>query len=254
MDQQAPETTRKTVEQPLEVTIYQHSMVLYWWPVWLLGLIMAAVTWFGGEHVTIGGQTMWFHPSRNVGIIYLSVVFFVFVVTHMSLKGTVSILILTVGLAAALVFAVLGWWDAVFSLEHHLSIHMDLGFYLIVSLVLFSIWIVSVFVSDRCTYYVFRPGQMIERKIFGGGSRTYDTRGMAVYRIRVDPFRHWTLGFGSGDLHISTSGAERTTFDLQNVMSIDRKLKLIQQLSAMSPEQLSDFAKPAEVPPENPGE
>ncbi len=251
MDQRATTATEKRVEEPLEIKIYQHSMVFHWWPVWLVGFIMAVATCLGGEHVSIAGQTMWFHPSRNVGAIYLSVVFFVFVATHLSLKGMVSILILTVGMAVAIVFALLGWWDTVFSLESHLSIHMDLGFYLIVSSVLFALWFASVFVFDHFTCYIFRPGQMIERKIFGGGSRTYDTRGMAVYRIRVDPFRHWTLGLGSGDLHISTAGAECTTLDLHNVTFIDRKLKIIQRLSAMSPEHLSDFVKPAEEQPKN---
>src|SRR5258708_7229385 len=31
------------------VVIYSHSNFFYWWPVWVIGYIMAAITWFGGD-------------------------------------------------------------------------------------------------------------------------------------------------------------------------------------------------------------
>ena len=239
--------------KPLEVKVYQHSMLFYWWPVWLLGFVMAAITWVGGEQVTVGGETMWFHPSRNVGVIYLTVTLFVLLVTHMTLRGALAMMMVTIAIAAAIIFAVLGWWDDLFSLESHLSIHMDLGFYLVVSTTLLVLWVAAFFIFDRVTCYVFRPGQMTEQSVFGGQSRTYDTRGMAIYRLRADPFRHWSLGFGSGDLHIATTGAERITMDLCNVMMVNDKLKAIQQLSAMSPEKPSDLTTTPEQPSRGPG-
>jgi hypothetical protein len=196
---------------------------------------------------------MWFHASRNVGVIYLTIALFVFLVTHTSIKGALTTVILTVLVAASVLFAVLGWWDDLFSLERHLSIHMDFGFYLVVSTVLFLLWVASLLLFDRLTYYVFTPGQLTEKSVLGGGSRTYDTRGMAIYRLRVDPFRHWSLGLGSGDIHVATTGAEKVSLELRNVLFVERKLVMIKQLSAMSPENLSDLTKSGSPPAANAG-
>ncbi len=248
MTQHSATDSSSSVSPPLEVKIYQHSMLLYWWPVWVLGFIMAAITRLGGERVVIGGETMWFHPSRNVGVVYLTVVLFVFLVTHTSIKGALASVILTVFVAASVLFAVLGWWDDLFSLERHLSIHMDFGFYLIVSTVLFLLWGASLLFFDRLTYSVFTPGQLTEKHVLGGGSRTYDTRGMAIYRLRADPFRHWSLGLGSGDVHVATTGAEKVALEFRNVLFVERKLAMVKQLSAMSPENLSDLTKSGSSP------
>jgi hypothetical protein len=49
-------------------------------------------------------------------------------------------------------------------------------------------------------------------------------------RIRDDLFRHWILGFGSGDLVVQTGGAQRQTFELPNVLFVGHKLQAAQQL------------------------
>ena len=50
---------------------------------------------------------------------------------------------------------------------------------------------------------------------------------MVVEKHRDDLFRHWLLGFGSGDLTVHTSGANAQQFEMPNVLGIDRKLALI---------------------------
>ncbi len=222
------------------ITIYQHSMVLYWWPVWLVGFVFAALSRLGGEHVDVGGQLMWFHPSLNLGVIYLLVVFCVFVVTNLTVRGLASVLVLMAGIIAVLVCSLFGWWDALFSFEKHLSIHMDLGFFLISSIILFVIWCATVFGFDRVTYCTFQPGQVVLHNLVGGGARAFDTRGMVVYKLRDDPFRHWIFGIGSGDLHIATAGAEELTLDVSNVCFIDRKLDQIQHLVSLSPDAMNE--------------
>lgn len=50
----APVVTAVTVERPeKEIVIYQHSNILYWWPVWFFGFLFAAVTYFGDYHMAI---------------------------------------------------------------------------------------------------------------------------------------------------------------------------------------------------------
>ena len=51
--------------------------------------------------------------------------------------------------------------------------------------------------------------------------------GPARWRQRVDLFRHWLLGFGSGDLTVRTGGSNSQVLQLPNVLGINRRLKLI---------------------------
>src|SRR3712207_8475364 len=53
------------------------------------------------------------------------------------------------------------------------------------------------------------PGQVTHVFVLGAASKSYDTENMVLEKFRDDLFRHWILGFGSGDLHITTYGAER---------------------------------------------
>ncbi len=36
-----------------EITLISHSMLFYWWPIWLLGFTMAAVTYFEKDRLAI---------------------------------------------------------------------------------------------------------------------------------------------------------------------------------------------------------
>ncbi|MFO0937245.1 MAG: hypothetical protein U0798_12105 [Gemmataceae bacterium] len=60
--------------------------------------------------------------------------------------------------------------------------------------------------------------------------RTFDTVGMTFEKQRDDLFRHYALGFGSGDLIVRTSGAERQEIKIQNVLGIGWKLKAVEDM------------------------
>jgi hypothetical protein len=45
-----------------------------------------------------------------------------------------------------------------------------------------------------------------------------------------DLFRHWLLGFGSGDMTFRTAGTNAEQFEVVNVLWIGRKLERIQQM------------------------
>ena len=44
-----------------EIVIISHSPMFYWWPVWLSGYVMAALTYFNGTHAIFvpDGSTHW---------------------------------------------------------------------------------------------------------------------------------------------------------------------------------------------------
>ena len=44
----APAAPPRVRKEPNEITIYSHSNLFYWWPVWLCGFIVAMVTWAQG--------------------------------------------------------------------------------------------------------------------------------------------------------------------------------------------------------------
>src|SRR5438876_28327 len=57
---------------PPVVYVYSHSPLYYWWPVWLLGFVMALLTSAQGVHTEIGdsGVAVWMHKSRSLGVVY----------------------------------------------------------------------------------------------------------------------------------------------------------------------------------------
>src|SRR5262249_34147532 len=120
-----------------------------------------------------------------------------------------------------------------------LSVHMNLGFYLFFSTLIFLVWFLSVFVYDRLSYWTVRPGQITHEHLIGGAEKSYDTHGMVFEKKREDLFRHWLLGLGSGDLVISTMGAKRENLCVPNVPFVDRKVWYIQKMIATKPDQFS---------------
>jgi hypothetical protein len=62
------------------------------------------------------------------------------------------------------------------------------------------------------------------------GETAYEVIWMVLHKRRDDLFRHWLLGFGSGDLIVRTGGVTPQTFELPNVLFVDSKLKVAQQM------------------------
>jgi len=225
---------------PLEVTVYPHSMLLYWWPVWVTGYILALLTWLNGEVIRFtqaNGQVteVLMHPSKNLGVIYTMVFILVVVLSNATVRGVASALVIAVVLALTFLFAYLDLWQDILEWIGYLAMYMNLGFYVFFSTAILIIWVLAVFVFDRMEYWTFRPGQVVHNMVFGGGARTFDTINMSVYKLRSDLFRHWILGLGSGDIHLSTGGNNAREFVLPNVTFAGARLSAIEHLVAMKP-------------------
>jgi hypothetical protein len=237
-----------TVEQFLELKIISHSPLMYWWPVWVLGYVFALLTFLQGEQVTVGGRDYLFHPEQELGVIYTVVFMLVILITNVTLRGMMSVLVIVSALFFTVLFAWLGWWDNILSWLPYLGMHMNLGFYLFFSTAVFIAWALAVFFFDRLEYWRVRPGQMTFERMIGGGERSYDTRGMVFEKHLEDFFRHWILGLGSGDLMIKTSGARSEEIFIPNVAFVDRKVKQIQTLVAIKPDEHPDRMVAAGTP------
>jgi hypothetical protein len=238
--------------QAREVTVYSHSAIYYWWPVWAFGYVMALVTYLQGISLTFGegenARTVLIHPSHNLGVIFTFILLLVILITHSTVRGLASLTVIIAAIAVTLFFAYMNWWDDILRAVGDLAMFMNLGFYLFVSTALFIMWVSALFFFDRFHYYTFRPGQMVAGLVLGGGEETFDTHGMTVEKKRDDLFRHWGLGLGSGDLHIATTGAKKADFVIPNVLFIGTKVEQIQRLTAMKPDEDSKNITTAGAP------
>src|SRR4029077_5653269 len=138
--------------------------------------------------------------------------------------GLWSFYVLLVVVLLAIIFAVAGWWENIFAHLGQMSIHINMGGYFLISLVLFVLWLINFAIFDRQTYMIFSPGQVRMRLEIGGGETTFDTPAMVVQKSRSDLFRHWILGFGSGDMVIRPSGVAHP-IEMPNVLRVGRKVR-----------------------------
>jgi len=231
----------ETLGNPLELRIYSHSSLFYWWPVWVVGFVLALITWMGGVHVPIPNTDpqveVYMHPSKNLGVIYGVVLFLVILFTNTTVRGLASVIVVLSAMFLTVLFAWLGWWESILSVMPHLAGYLNLGFYVTFSGALFVVWAGTTFVYDRMTYWSLRPGQITHTTIIGGAEKSYDTRGMLFEKAGQDLFRHFLLGLGSGDMRIVTTGARPEEILIPNVLFIDSHLRAMQQLVSIKPDQ-----------------
>jgi hypothetical protein len=257
-------------DRPQKVVIVSHTPFFYWWPLWAVGFLMAGLTyWFGqpiafvppgtvaqhgarvegideprdiliapaGRPLTAGSDPdelrqprLRMAVSNNLGIIWTMTLCFCVVITHVPLRGVYSILVVVVIAAAVVVLAVFGLWDPLLRAVLGIDIHVTASGYLMISLFVFVIWLLTFLLYDRLVYMVFSRGQLRVRQAVGLGEKVYDARGMMVKKHRDALFRHWLLGFGSGDLTVHAGGASPQQFEMPNVLGIDHKLRLINMM------------------------
>jgi hypothetical protein len=260
------------------IVIFRHSHLFYWWPVWALGFIFAAITWWDGDRLAFvppnthavddieveverdgkkvketrsilileKGKKHHTHRTdddkheitqpiiraahyRSLGSVYAIVLLIVIVITNVSIRGLWAVFITVSIVMLAIMFWAAGWWETIFIKLYHLSIFINMGGYLLISIVLFILWLLNFALFDRQTYMVFTPGQVRVRQEIGGEEIVYDTTGMVVQKARNDVFRHYILGFGSGDLVIKPVGVPHP-IEFPNVLWIGGKVAKIETM------------------------
>jgi len=219
--------------------IYSRSNIFYWWPVWLFGFVFAVITYFQGGVIDVDQvRREWFHPSSALGLAYIFILMAVITFSNLTMRGIYSVtLLLTIAFLTVL-FAWFGWWNDIFYFVPLLSVHMNMGFYVVFSSLVLALWLLSFFVLDRVQYWRVRPGQLTREDMIGGAEETYDTRGMLVQEFSDDYFRHYLLGLGTGDLSLQTAGAKQKTIRINNVLFANAKVDAIQRLVSVEPNKL----------------
>src|SRR5262249_29035768 len=239
--------------RPLKVVVISHSPLFYWWPVWAVGFLMAALTYWYGDQVAFvppgtvavrGARVEGFEGSRDVhiapagqplpaesesdelkqprlrmaasnspGIVWALTLCLVILITHIQLRGLWTVVAILALAFTTILLAVLRLWDPILRAVQVIDIHLTAFSYLSISLFLFAAWLLAFFIFDRLVYMIFTPGQLRVRLAIGVGERVFDTRGLMVEKHRDALFQHWLLGFGSGDLTVRTSGNNPQHFE-----------------------------------------
>jgi hypothetical protein len=152
------------------------------------------------------------------GVVFIVGVLFVIFITNVPIRGLWSVIVILTLLLLTILLALAGWWDDILEAAAHSHVYMNGFGHLAISLPLLVLWLVAVLFFDRRMYMVFSPGQLLVCQEIGSGEVAHDTVGMVVAKRRSDLFRHWLLGFGSGDLLVKTAGAHAQQFEMHNVL------------------------------------
>jgi hypothetical protein len=169
------------------------------------------------------------HNRKGLGVTYAIVLVLVIVITNVHLRGLWSLIAIIVIVMGSIILALSGWWDEIFTRGRLLAVHINMGTYLFISTALFIVWVVNFFFFDRQHYVAVTAGQVRLKLMIGEGEIVYDTTGMVFQKQRSDLFRHYVLGFGSGDLVIRPAGG-KDPIDLPNVLFVGSKVHAIQEL------------------------
>ncbi len=235
--QPATAQSRHSESEVLQVIVYGHSALLYWWPLWVAGYVMALMTWMHHDVVTFDGKAEWFYPSQNLGVVYALLMLMLIAITSARVRGMKGALIIA-GLAfLTLLFVHMNWWDPILDYLGHLSIYLSLGFYLFSSSLLCIAWFITVFFIDHMSFWRFRPGQVTHEYLGGIVDKSWDTDNMIFSKRQDDLFRHWVIGLGSGDLLMQTMGGRGESSNVQNVLLVIGKISRIQRLIATKPDE-----------------
>jgi hypothetical protein len=165
--------------------------------------------------------------SNRPGILFAFTILLVAVVSSLVLRGLVSLVALIAIIAVVLALALFNLWDDVFRFFGGLDIRMNAAGYLFIGVPLFLLWVAAFTIYDRQSYVVFDEGQIRYVREVGESEIVLQAERTLVEKKRSDVFRHWLIGFGTGDLVIRAGGNNGQEIELENVVNINRKLEVI---------------------------
>jgi hypothetical protein len=219
-----------------EVIIYGHSRLVYWWPVWVIGYVMALLTWLNPAPVRVGDAEVLLSSRTTLGVTYALVVLVTILITSTSTRGLASTVIVLCVAFLALLFAYLDWWPHILRWFGEKAVFMNMGFYLFFSTGLLVIWLLVVGLFDHLSFWRVRAGQVTNEYVLGAVESSYDTDNMVFTKQQADLFRNWILGFGSGDLQMQTMCGRGVVATVSNVLFLNARMAEIQRLIATKPD------------------
>jgi hypothetical protein len=253
------------------IRVVSHTTLIYWWPVWLVGFILAGLTYADGGRsavlppgttveelqpnkvyeLTVPGRPSLEGAAANTakgrdafpvrtatnkyyGIVYIVVLLLVIFGSNVPLRGLASVIAILAILLLTMLLAHLDWWEPIFDYVGGLDIQITLAGYLVPSVVLLVLWLATFLCYDPMRYTIFTPGQIVLHKEIGDLREVFDTAQVEAEKRRSDLFRHWVLGFGAGDLIIKVP-SQSLQIELPNVLFVGRRVTEIADLMKTKP-------------------
>jgi hypothetical protein len=226
-----------------DLKLYAHSPLLYWWPVWAVGLLMALWTYLDDRHMVlvpegavveqdrvVGRDGQQFdaplvHVARSKlpGSVFAVTLLAVVIGTHVYLRGVWALFLAAAVAALLFLISWLEWWGPLARALRLLHVYINLGGYLVISGVLLAAWVLTVFLFDRRRYLILSTGQLRVHDELGEQERAFDASSVAFEKRPYDWFR-WLVGWGAGDLVLRTGGTNPEVIELCNVVRVGRWL------------------------------
>jgi hypothetical protein len=263
----------RPADEPTTIKVISHTSLIYWWPVWLVGFILAGLTYADGARLAVvpadtkvkeirpndvyeltltgpateplvkaaadtkKGQDAFpvrIAQSKDYGMVYVVVLLLVIFGSNVPLRGLASIIAIMAVLLLSVVFAYLGWWTGILDYLGGMHVEISLAGYLIPSIVLLVLWLATIFLYDPMRYLVFTPGQFVVHKEIGDLREVFDTAQVEVEKRRTDLFRYWILGFGAGDMIVKVP-SQALQIEFPNVLFVTQKVSQVANLMKTKP-------------------
>lgn len=220
-------TTSDAFNQLSEIKVYTHSLILYWWPIWALGLIFGFVSLFVSGEGTEGA-------ARVQGQTFVFVLVFVIFSTTVKLRGANSVILGLILLIGGILLATANLSGPIAAFIGGLDIRMSPAFYWFVGISVFVMWAVMIFGFDKVKFYEIAPGQVRERVFWGSGDRAESGANARCRYLKDDFLRHRILGVVvTGDIEITLADGE--VWYLHNVLFAKEKANRINELIVTRP-------------------
>jgi len=152
------------------------------------------------------------------------------VITNVPMRGLWSFIVIVLVVVVALLIILFEVQDKIFNAIGNLHIHINMAGYLFIGVSVFIVWGLATYLFDRRSYIIFTPGQIRVCEHIGASVQAYSTMGVSLEKQRDDLFRHYILGFGSGDLIVHLGGSNGREIRMPNVLGVGWRLKSIEDM------------------------
>jgi hypothetical protein len=262
----------QTAGQEPTIRVVGHTGLVYWWPVWLVGFILSGLTYLDSGRLAIVPEgtkvkpvgekvyelTLPGRPSaslvqaaeatergerafpvrasgnRDYGMVYIVVLLVVIFGTNVPLRGLWSVVAILSLVVLTGVLAYFDVWGRILDALWGLHIEITFAGYLLPSVVLLVLWLVTVFGFDQLRFVRFTTGQFTVREQIGDAREVHDMTRVTIRKRRSDVIRHYLLGLGAGDLVIAVPNQAREIV-MPDVLFVDRKIRQISDLMRVRP-------------------
>lgn len=227
--------TTDALNQLSELKVYAHSPIIYWWPIWSLGLLFGFVSMFLPDATNSAGADGPVSTAALVqGQTFVFVLVFVIFSTTVKLRGANSVILgLILAIGVILLFTA-NLFGPIAAFIGGLDIYMSPSFYWFVGISVFLMWAVMVFGFDKVKFYEIAPGQVRERVYWGSGDRAESGANARCRYLKDDFLRHRMLGGNLlGDIEITLADGE--VWYLHNVLFAKGRADRINELIVTRP-------------------